>query len=507
MSHLAHDLIGYLGGLRLSGGDHDGELFEVLAWQRRLIRGTFGQPDDSAISVGRGCGKSALFAGVASAVVDPGGPLSGPQRHVICAAASFEQAAVIFRDVLGYLRGRGYDLSDRRTWRLQDSSNRCILEHRPTGALVRCIGADPATAHGLRPFLALLDEPSQWPRATSEKMLSAIRTGLGKTPHSRAVALGTRPADSGHWFGKMLAGDCGYWQVHAARAHDPPGQRRTWKRANPSLDHFPSLEARIRREYAAAKRNPSLMASFVALRLNGGTSDVAEAHLLEAGEWLAVEGTAPLEGPSVWGIDLGGSAAMSAVASFWPRSGCLLVVAAFPGEPDLVTRGVRDGVAGLYEQMARRGELVQTGGRAVNTTALLRLARDRFGQPSAVTADRWKADDLRDALTAAGVRPVPFTERGMGFRDGAQDTEAFRRAVAEGRVIAAPSLLLRSAVGEARVVMDPAGNCKIAKASEGGRRLRSRDDAAVAAVLAVAVGMRRAAARGPSRPLRSALVG
>ena len=504
VSHSA--LVGYLGGLRLAGGDHDGEAFTVLAWQRRLLRGAFGQADDSALSVGRGNGKSALVAGIAAAVVDPAGPLHGPQRHVICAAASFEQAVVVFRDTLGFLRSRGHDLGDRRVWRLQDSSNRAIAEHRPSGALIRCIGSDPATAHGLRPYLALLDEPAQWPSGTAAKMLAAVRTGLGKTPGSRLVALGTRPADSGHWFAKMLAGDAGYSQVHAARPHDPPGQRRTWRRANPSLDHLPSLEARIRAEYAAAKRNPSLMASFVALRLNGGTSDVAEAHLLEAGEWLAIEGVAPLEGPSVWGIDLGGSAAMSAVASFWPRSGCLLAVSAFPGEPDLVTRGVRDGVAGLYEQMARRGELVQTGGRAVDTAALLRLARDRFGQPSAVTADRWKADDLRDALKAAGVRPVPFTERGMGFRDGAQDTEAFRRSVAEARVIAAPSLLLRSAVGEARVVMDPAGNCKIAKSSEGGRRLRARDDAAVAAVLAVAEGMRREVRR-PSRPLRSALAG
>ena len=498
-------LIDYLGTLRLVGGDHDGEPFVVLPWERRLLRGAFEQPDDAALSVGRGNGKSAVVAGVASAVVDPLGPLHGPQRHVICAAASFEQAVIVFRDVCGFL-GQRHELEDRKVWRKQDSSNRAILEHRPSGSLIRCIGSDPKTAHGLRPYLALLDEPAQWERSTSEKMLAAIRTGLGKTPGSRLIALGTRPADSGHWFAKMLAGDAGYAQVHAARPHDPPGQWRTWKRANPSLDHLPSLEARIRAEYAAAKRNPSLMASFRALRLNGGVSDVSEAHLLEADEWLAVEGVAPMEGLSVWGIDLGGSAAMSAVASFWPLSGCLVALAAFPGEPDLVTRGVRDGVAGLYEQMARRGELMQTGGRAVDTTALLRIARDRFGQPSAVVADRWKADDLRDALRAARVRAVPFVERGMGFKDGAQDTEAFRRAVAEARVIAAPSLLLRSAMAEARVVMDPAGNCKIAKSSEGGRRLRARDDAAVAAVLAVAEGMRREARR-PSRPRRTALAG
>ena len=61
----------------------------------------------------------------------------------------------------------------------------------------------------------------------------------------------------------------------------------------------------------------------------------------------------------------------------------------------------------------------------------------------------------------------------------------------------APSLLMRVAMSEARVVMDPAGNSKLAKATEGNRRLRARDDAAAAAILAVASG-----ARQPEAPPR-----
>ena len=79
----------------------------------------------------------------------------------------------------------------------------------------------------------------------------------------------------------------------------------------------------------------------------------------------------------------------------------------------------------------------------------------------------------------------------MGFKDGAEDVRGFRRAVLEGKVIAAPSLLLTYAMGEARVVMDPSGNAKLAKQSAGGRRLRARDDAAAAAILAVAAGTRQ----------------
>ena len=38
----------------------------------------------------------------------------------------------------------------------------------------------------------------------------------------------------------------GFSLSYAARPNDPPFQRRTWKRANPGLDHFPDLEAVIR---------------------------------------------------------------------------------------------------------------------------------------------------------------------------------------------------------------------------------------------------------------------
>ena len=67
------------------------------------------------------------------------------------------------------------------------------------------------------------------------------------------------------------------------------------------------------------------------------------------------------------------------------------------------------------------------------------------------------------------------------------------------KLLMAETGLGRSAVAEARCVMDPAGNAKLAKQVEGGRRLRARDDAAAAAILAVAAGSRRASRPRPRR--------
>ena len=488
---LPAELIAYLGTLTLVGGDHDGQPFTVLPWQRRFVRGAFGQPGHAAISLARGGGKSCTVAGIATAVVDPAGPLHGRRREVVAVASAFSQGRIIFEDCLAFLRER-YDLGERKAWRLQDSANNALIEYRPTGARLRCIGSDPAKAHGLRPALALLDEPAQWDAHKSERMLAAIRTGLGKVPNSKMVALGTRPAADGHWFSRMLAGvGVGYHQCHAAAKDDPPFRVRTWRKANPSMDHLPSLRKELAEEAAIAKTDPASLASFRALRLNGGVSDVQIATLLDAGTWQRIEGAADIVGRPVWGIDLGTSAAMSAVVAYWPRSGRLKAVAAFPAEPSLEERGLRDGVGKLYVECARRGELISAGGAAVDVSALLAVAVERFGAPVALASDRWREAELRDALKGAGVPLAALELRGMGYKDGGADVEAFRRAVGEGRVTPGQSLLLTAAMGEARTMVDPAGNAKLCKGTEGGRRRNAKDDAAAAAILAVALGWRR----------------
>ena len=486
-------LLEYLGMLAVTQGRLAGQPFSALRWQRRFVRGAFaGGVQSAALSVARGNGKTALLSGIAAATLD--GPLAVPRGETVIVASSFEQARIAFEHVLSFM---GDTLQGAR-WRIWDTAQQARIEDKFTGARVRCVGSDPRRAHGLAPVLVLADEPAQWPETTGERMVAALRTAAGKQPHSRFVALGTRPADPEHWFAKMLAGGADYAQCHAATAGAPPFQRRTWVTANPSLSHMPDLEAAIRTEAGQARRDPALLAAFEALRLNLGTEDAAVSTLLAAGLWRSIEGEAERDGRAVWGIDLGTSAAQSAIAAYWPASGRLECLAAFPSEPGLGDRGLRDGVGALYVECARRGELLNLGQRSADVPALLGAALERYGRPVRIVADRWREAELRDALDAAGVPVAAFETRGQGFKDGAEDVRGFRRACADGRVVPVRSLLLRSAMAEARTVSDPAGNAKLSKGSQGGRRVRARDDAAAAAILAVAAG-----ARQPAMPRRT----
>ena len=489
----------YVRGLTIGQGRHAGEPFDVLRWQGAFMRGALADGvSESALSLARGGGKSTLTAALACAALD--GPLSEPAGEVLIVASSHEQGQICFRHVLRFLAPK----IEAGEFRVADTVNTSRLTSKATGTMLVVKGSDPKRLHGSAPVLTIADELAQWPTPRIAEMLAALRTAAGKIPGARLLLIGTRPADEAHPFATALR-EADYSQVHAARPGDSPFARSTWRRANPSWAHMPDLEAAIRREAKAARRDPSLMATFKALRLNMGTADTEQATLLDAGTWERIEGDVERAGRPVWGLDLGTSAAQSAVAAFWPSTGRLEVLAAFPWEPSLAERGLRDGCGGLYLLCFDRGELIRAGRSAVELRTLFRTALERFGAPAAIAADRWRDKEAFDALNEAGVPVAPFAVRGMGFRDGAEDVRAFRRACLEGRVVPSRSLLLRSAMGEARVATDPAGNQKLAKGSEGGRRLRARDDAAAAAILAVATGSRMDAAQAP-RPRRSAIV-
>lgn len=487
----------FLGFLTVTQGRRAGSRFTVLPWQRRFLRGAFcGDAKTAALSIGRGNGKTALLAGVACSTLT--GPMFTWRGETVIAASSFEQARIAFEFVMGFMEPI-MKVNPERKWRVWDTAQQARIECRKTGARVRCIGSDPRRAHGLAPVLVLADEPAQWPETTGERMVAALKTASGKQPASRFVALGTRPADEQHWFSKMLDGGCDYAQQHAARPDDPPFQKRIWARANPSMAHLPDLETAIRAEAREAKSDPSALASFQALRLNLGTSDVTQSTLLDAGTWARIEAPEQpdIAGGHALGIDLGTSAAMSAAAAFDPASGALDAFAVFPELPDLRERGLQDGVGRRYLEMHRRGELILAGQRVSDIPTLLRTALDRWGKPAAIVCDRWREAELRQELEAVRFPVVPLVVRGQGFKDGGEDVREFRSACLADKVRPARSLLLRSAVGEARVTVDPAGNAKLAKNTQGGRRARARDDACAAAILAVAAGVRQ-----PTEPPR-----
>ena len=462
--------------------------FNVLLWERRFFDEFVSTDCDVNISIPRANGKSAIASALACSVIDPDGPNHNAGDEITLVAASHRQAGIVFEDALGLLQNKT-GLS-RNEWRIANTMNSSLIEHRASGSRLRCVGSDPKKMHGLRSRWIIGDEAASWDSGKVESAFAAVGTSLGKRAGSRRILIGTRPADQDHPFSKALTDPDCLSIIYAADPDDDPLSWSTVRKANPSLGALPNLRKRLRQELKIASRDSSALASWRALRLNMGVSDCDESnHVLTADSWRSMESeTAEPVGPSFWGVDTAEGTSLCAVASFWPDSGRLEVVSCFPNIPTLKERGLRDGVGRLYQDCQQRGELILLGDHAPDLKALIKEALSRFGRPVRVVADRHRFTLLQDAI-ASTIPNVPLIARGQGYIDGSEHVRTFRRAALEGRVHPVTSLLMRSAVGSARVVSDAAGNSKLAKSSQGGRRVRSRDDAIAAGIMAVWAGL------------------
>lgn len=386
-------------------------------------------------------------------------------------------------------------------WRTLDSQ-RLLVEHRPTRTRLEVRSAEPRTLHGIRKGrLFLLDEPSQWLHTVRDRIWSAVRTSLGKVEGGRLLALGTRSADPSHWFERLLRSRAPtvYARSWQAPPDADPFSVETWRAANPSYD-APSF-APLRTVIAAeAHADPSLLAGFRALRLNGGTSDVEIAVLVtaEASARCECDILPTPAGPMVLAFDLSGGDAQTAAAAYWPTTGRLEGFAAFPALPGLAERGRTDGAD--YQRMHDDGDLLVMGRRVAPIAEFVATALQRWGRPARIVADYHAERELRQALEAADFPPAALVTASMGgLKDSPGRVRDFRRAVGGGRVYVRPSSLVRQSMANARTVQDSMGEERLIKGGVSGRKRTARDDVAVAIAAAVSEGARAPSTRRKRR--------
>ena len=496
----AEKAIRFLQSLRIPEGPKAGERIKLGAFQRQFIEGTFADGVSiGALTVGRGNAKTMLGAGLALGMM-LGKIDRQPRREVVIAAKTRDQGMVAWR----YIEGLAHSLPTK-TRKALAFVKAPRLEVRfdgdHGGHSIRVLASDARNALGLAPVFALLDERGFWDPDKGDQLESAILSALGKRA-GRCVVISTSAPTDSHSFSRLLddPGEGAYVQEHRAPDGAEPDDEAALKAANPGIEAgFVSLEWLKAQGRRAASRGGNALASFRLFHLNQRTSDETRAVLIDAARWQACEVTElpPREGPLVCGLDLGGSASMSSWANFWPSTGRLECYGAFASQPGLLERGRSDAVGERYLEMHRRGELITLGGQVVPVHEFIAamLAKLDGYSVGTIVCDRFRQAEFQEALAKTSMRIMP-TFRGMGWKDGAEDVERFRQAVFDGRVRAKASLLLRSALGDAVTVIDPAGNAKLAKG-----RSTGRIDPAAASVLAIAEGARLMgrAAKKPAR--------
>ncbi|WP_415394026.1 terminase large subunit domain-containing protein [Paracoccus sp. SJTW-4] len=497
--------IQFLGLLRVPEGKKAGKPLKLANFQRNFVKGAFSKGITvGVLSIGRGNAKTALSAGLALAeLVGALQEHPQPNREIIFAARNRDQARIAFNFVLGYIGG--LPESDQAQFTIRRGSKLEIEFGGNSGGLARCIAADGKSILGGAPTLAIMDERAAWEREKGDNLENAILSGLGKRD-GRALIISTSAPDDTNTFSRWLdePPPGAYVQEHRPPFGLPADDLESLLLANPGAAEGigSTPDWLLSAAKTAIARGGAALSSFRNLNRNERVSIENRSVLVTVDEWLSAEVAPdelpPREGACILGVDLGGSRSMSAAAFYWPETGRLEALGTFPAFPSLADRGAADAVAGRYVEMHERGELSVMGENTVPPGPwLAEIVRHLDGiQPACIVGDRFRHAEFAEAMNGAGLARVPFIWRGFGWKDGAEDIERFRRALFDGEVKVAPSLLLRFAFADAVTLIDPAGNAKLAK----GRAL-GRIDAAAAAVLAVAQGARMRAA--PVRKARA----
>lgn len=483
----------FMESLKIPEGPKAGQPVILAPFQRQFIDGALADGISQAVlSIGRGGAKTALSAGIALGAL-VGALDHQARREILIAARTRDQARIAWDFAAGFCQSLPLEIQKRLIFR---RAPRLEIEFEGDGGghILRALAADGKSALGSAPTLVLMDERGHWQADKGDELEAALLSGLGKRG-GRALIISTSAPDDAHPFSRWIDDPVpgSYVQEHRPSPGLPADDRESLIIANPGAMHgigadLQWLEGQARRAIA---RGGSSLTTFRLYNRNERVSGESRDMLLTFDEWLACEtqDLPPRSGSVVIGIDLGGSASMTAAAYYWPETSRLECVGTFPSMPTLLDRGQADGVSRRYEEMRDRGELTVLGDKTVPVAPwLVQVMAHVAGLPiAAIVADRYKQAELAEALQRAGIR-APIIWRGQGFRDGGEDCERFRRAAFDGLVKAAPSLLLRSAFADAVTLRDPSNNLKLAKA-----RSMGRIDAAAATILAVAEGARQSA--------------
>lgn len=469
--------------LKVPAGPMRGKPFSIEPWQRRWLTDAMAPGiGEAGLSVARKNGKSGLVAAALLGYL--AGPVAPPEWRGVVVSVTGDLSRELWRAMEGTARASGL---------LGITFTRSPPPMATSGdgqRYVTFLAADRSTGHGIGADLVVIDEAGLLLERDRELWSAAMSSMGGRGGRVWAISI----QGDGPMFRELRERRNDpevVWHEYCAPVDCDLGDEAAWEAANPGLGGIKS-RTYMRRQAKRAAASPADQAAFRAHDLNQ-PQDPERIVIVSVRQWMACATDGSIEdggrrGPCFAGLDLGGSASMSAFSAYWPETGYLRVWGAFPEQPDLLSRGKNDGVGGIYEGMRDEGSLTQFGARTTDVAAWLPTVIDALGcSVVALGMDRYRKEEAGNVFATMGVH-WPVEWRGTGANvtaDGSTDIRAFQRAVLSEHVRHRDQKMMRAAIAGSAVTFDVAGNPRLDKA-----KARWRIDALQAAVIAVGLGER-----------------
>ena len=491
-------IIRFIEALTVPSGVGEGTPFKMRRFQRRFIQDIYGKTDKDGrrivrraiLAVARKNGKTAKIATLALAHLV--GPEAIKNGEIYSAANDRDQAAIVFKYAAQIVRS---DPELSGYIRIVDSTKTMLC--MANGSIYRAISAEAGTKYGLNPSVVIFDELAQ---AKNRELYDALDTSMAARAEPLYIVISTQSNDPQHILSQLIDdGLSGRDQSTICHLYAVPDEaegvfddEKLWRLANPALGDFRSLQE-MRVAAKRAKRMPTFENAFRNLYLNQRVA--AESPLIPRGEWLACKGEAVIEpGAEIYlGLDLSGKTDLTALVAVTAAPDRDVVRPWFwkPGDT-MAEHERRDRVP--YSTWKAQGYLGTTPGRAIQYD----WVAERLGEIHrdytivGMAFDRWRIDDLKNALARAGVDcyvegkdnvvagGIRMVDWGQGYASMTQAVEALEVSIMERKFCHDGHPVLTWNMSNAMAISDAAGNKKIDKS-----KTRFRIDGAVACAMAL----------------------
>jgi phage terminase large subunit-like protein len=414
-------------------------------------------------------GKTSLIAMIVLALVV--GPVSVRNGQVYSAAQSRDQASLVFNLAAKMVR-MSNDLNEFVT--VRDTAKELYCPR--TGVKYKALSADATTAYGLSPFAVIHDELGQV-RGPRSELYDALETAMGAQDAPLSIIISTQAPSDADLLSVLIDDAQAAYDprtilfMHAADKDDDPHDEDTWRKANPALGDFRSLED-MREASERAKRMPAFEAAFRNLFLNQRVA--AENHLFSPDVWRS-NGEPPdlaafEDYPVAGGLDLSSRHDLTSFVMV-ARDGAGIVHVRpqfFAPAEGVRDRSIRDKVP--YDLWASQGFLTLTPGRTVDYAWVANhiasvskecdLRRIRF--------DRWRIDDLKRELERIGCK-IDLEPHGQGFKDMSPAVDEMEALALNGQLRHGMNPILTWCASNVVITKDAAGNRKMDKSRATGR--------------------------------------
>lgn len=409
-------------------------------------------------------GKTELAAALAIYFLLFDGEIGG---EVYSAASDKDQAALVFNVAAQMIRN---DPELDAQCEIVDSQKRIV--HRKSGSFYRAISAEAYSKHGFNASVVIYDELHAAP---NRELWDVLSTSQGARSQPLMIAITTAGYDRHSILWELYA--------HAKKVLENPAldptflpilfeaavdadwtDERIWKKANPALGDFRSLDE-MRIVCARAKEIPAQENVFRRLYLNQWTEQAA--RWIQMAAWDACLDRdltrASLRGRRCFvGLDLSSTKDLTALVSIFPdEDGFDVVAQFFVPKDNIQERARRDRVP--YEQWVRDGYLIPTPGNVVDYEHIRQVLKDLAAEFDVreLAYDPWNARDLVTRL--AEQDGFTCVEMRQGFASLSAPTKSLEKAILSKRLRHDGHPVLRWNISNISVESDPAGNVKLSK--------------------------------------------